>query len=52
MPESPEARVIKTVRTKYIVFDEALKIKGQKYTQNLPENCSKISEMTITVRLT
>ena len=52
MPESPEARIIETVRTNYIVFDEALNIKGQKYEQNLPENCSESTEMGITVGLT
>ena len=52
MPESPEARIIETVRTKYIVFDEALNINSQKYEQNLPENCSESTEMAITVGLT
>ena len=41
MPESPQARIIETVRTKCITIGEALKIKGQKHKQNLPENCSK-----------
>ena len=52
MPESPEVRIIETVQTNYIVFDEALNIKGQKYEQNLPENCSESTEMCITVGLT
>ena len=33
MPESPYARIIETVRTKCIIFGEALKVKGQIYEQ-------------------
>ena len=40
---------MKTVRTKCIIFDEALKVRGQKYKQNLLENCSKSTKMAITV---
>ena len=35
--------------TKCIIFDKALKVRGQKYDQTLPENCSKSAKMTITV---
>ena len=52
MPESPEVRIIETVRANYIAFDEALHIKGQKHEQNLPENCSESTEIGITVGLT
>ena len=41
MPEWLYARIIETVRTKCIEFGEALKIKGQKYKQNLFKNCLK-----------
>ena len=50
MPESPYARIIETVRTKGIIFGEALKIRGQKYKQTLPENCSKSTQMAIKLR--
>ena len=49
MPESPYARIIETVRKKCIIFAEALQIGSQKHQQNLPENCSKSTEMAITV---
>ena len=49
MPELPLARIIETERTKSIIFGEALKIRGKKYKQNLPENCSKSTLMAITV---
>ena len=49
MPESPLARIIETVRTKCIIFGEALKIRGQKHKHNLPENCSKSTKIAITV---
>ena len=48
MPESPQARIIETVRTKCIIFGEALKIGGQNYKQNLPENYSKSTKIAIT----
>ena len=41
MSYSPEARILETVRTKCTIFGEALKVRGQKYEQTLPENCSK-----------
>ena len=31
MPKSPQARIIETVRTKCIIFGEAVKVRGQKY---------------------
>ena len=47
-PQSPLARTIETVRTKCIIFGEALKDRGQKFEQTLPENCSKKSKIGIT----
>ena len=48
MPESPSASIIETVRTKCFIFDEALKIRDQKYKQNLRENCSTSTKMAVT----
>ena len=39
----PYARIIKNVRTKCMIFDEALRIGVQKLKQNLQENYSKQS---------
>ena len=35
----PKAYIIQAVRTKCIIFGEALRIRGRKYKQNLSENC-------------
>ena len=35
--------------TKCIIFDEVLKVRGQKYEQTVSENCSKSAKMSITV---
>ena len=37
------------MRTKCIIFGKAIKIRNQNYKQNLPENYSKSTKMTITV---
>ena len=37
------------MRTKYIIFGEALKDRSQKYEQTLPKNCSKSTKIAITV---
>ena len=42
------ARIIKNVRTKCIIFGEALRIKVKKFKQNLPENYSKSTNIAIT----
>ena len=42
------ARIIETVRTKCIIFGEALKVRGQKYEQTLLENCSINAKIVIT----
>ena len=41
--------MIETVRTKCIIFGEALKVRGQKYEQTLPENSSKSAKMAFAV---
>ena len=49
MPESPEAHIIETVRTKCIIFAEALNVRGQKHKQNFLKNCLKSTKMAIAV---
>ena len=43
--------MIETMGTECIIFGEALKIRGQKHKQNLPEDYSKSIKMAITVCL-
>ena len=41
------ARIIENVRTKCIIFGEALRIRVKKFKQNLPENYSKSAKIAI-----
>ena len=47
---TPWARIIKNVRTKCIIFGEALRIKVKKCKQNLPNIYSKSTKIAITAR--
>ena len=45
---STALRLIENVRIKCNIFGEALRIRVKKFTQNLPENYSKRTEIAIT----
>ena len=47
-PYASKARIIKNVRTKCIIFGEALRIWCQKIKQNLPQNYLKNTKIAIT----
>ena len=49
MPESPQARIIETVRTKCIIFGEALKIRGQNINKIFLKIVQKALKRPITV---
>ena len=42
-------RITDYVRTKCMIFGEALRIRGKIFKRHLPENCSKSTKMTITI---
>ena len=44
---TPQARLIENVRTKCIIFDEALRIRVKNFKQNLRENYSKSTKIAI-----
>ena len=47
-PYSLRPYIIKNVRTKCIIFGEALRIKVKRFKHNLPENYSKNTKKTVT----
>ena len=42
--------ITENLRTKCIIFGEALRFRGKIFKQNLPKNCSKSTKMATTVR--
>ena len=45
---TPQPRISENVRTKCIIFGEALRVRVKKFKQNSPENYSKSTKMAIT----
>ena len=45
---TPQPRISENVRTRCIIFGEALRVRVKKFKQNSPENYSKSTKMAIT----